>query len=145
MGVLAFIKAIPTMAKTVKFWVIVVALASAIGGVVYFVNDYRDTLQELAVAEQRVTDLEGKVNKVNDQIESEKKRTQQLRNANDKISSEYLNSVRELNQLKAKYEDLIENPDENELKIEASFNNFMNDISCITGDSTQCQTKTTSD
>lgn len=138
MGILTFIKSIPTLIKTAKFWVIAVILASVIGGVVWFVNDYRETLQELAVAEQQVEDLTSKLNRVNAQIEDEKERIQDLRVSNSKISEQYLAKIRELEDLKANLEMLKNDPEGSAIKIEQSFNNFMNDVSCITGDSTQC-------
>lgn len=138
MGILTFIKAIPTLIKTAKFWVIAIVLASLIGSVIWFVNDYKDTLQELAVAEQQVNDLTEKFERVDTQLEDERERTQKLRNANSQINSQYLATVRELQDMQQNYEMLKQNPTESELKIEASFNNFMKDVSCITGDSTQC-------
>ncbi|MDX1532655.1 MAG: hypothetical protein R3230_00455 [Nitrosopumilaceae archaeon] len=135
---LAFIKSIPTLIKTTKFWIIAILLALVMGSVVYFVNDYKTTLQELAVAEQNVNDLTLQIDNVNKKIKDEKVKTQNLRQSNDRISNQYLSTIRELNELKARYQDLIDNPEENEIKIEQSFNNYMNDISCITGESTQC-------
>lgn len=138
MGILTFIKAIPMMAKTAKFWVILTVISSLLAGVAWFVNDYRDTLKELAVAEERVSDLSGKITTVNTKIQAEKAKTQKLRETNSKISSQYLSKVRELQDLRQNYEMLRNEPDKAAKKIEASFNNYMNDISCITGDSDQC-------
>ena len=135
---LTFIKSIPTLIKTTKFWIIAILLALVMGSVVYFVNDYKTTLQELAGAEQNVDDLTLQIDNVNKKIKDEKVKTQNLRQSNDRISNQYLSTIRELNELKARYQDLIDNPEENEIKIEQSFNNYMNDISCITGESTQC-------
>jgi|AntRauTorcE11897_2_1112592.scaffolds.fasta_scaffold00545_17 DNA anti-recombination protein RmuC len=138
MAILSFIKAIPTMMTGVKFWIIAAVIASVVSGVVWFVYDYRETLQELAVAEQKVDDLEGELTSVNNRIQDEKKRTQDLRKVNSKISSQYLSKVRELQDLQQNFEMLRNEPDEAAMKIESSFNNFMNDISCITGESSQC-------
>lgn len=125
-------------AKTIKFWLIAAVVVSIIGSVTYFVMDYRDTLQQLAVKEAQVADLEKDLSTVNQQIAKERKKTQELREANSKISSQYLDSIREIQEMKKNIEYLKKNPEEAEKKIEQSFNNFMNDISCITGDQSQC-------
>ena len=138
MGILTFIKSIPTLIKTAKFWIIAAILASVVSGVVWFVKDYRDTLQELAVAEQTVDELTSDLNNVNAQIAEEKERIKELRQKNSTISSQYLAKVRELQEMKNNLEALKQNPDEGSAKIKASFNEFMNDISCITGESEQC-------
>lgn len=138
MGILTFIRAIPVMIKTFKFWLIVGGVVSMIGTLAYFVNDYRNTLQELAVAEQQVSELSKKFQRVDNQLTDERKRTQKLRNTNSKINSEYLSTVRELQDMQQNYALLKQDPTEAELKIEASFNDFMRDVSCITGDSEQC-------
>lgn len=126
------------MIKTFKFWLIVGGVVSMIGTLAYFVNDYRNTLQELAVAEQQVSELSKKFQRVDNQLTDERKRTQKLRNTNSKINSEYLSTVRELQDMQQNYALLKQDPTEAELKIEASFNDFMRDVSCITGDSEQC-------
>ena len=138
MGIIAFFKALPVMITTAKFWIIAAVVTSMISGVVWLAYDYRKTLQELAVAENRVDVLEIQLTTVNSKIEDEKKRTQELRVVNSTISSQYLAKVRELQDMQDNLEMLKKNPDEAALKIEASFNNFMNDISCITGDGSQC-------
>lgn len=138
MGILTFIRSLPVLIKTTKFWVIAFLLASAIGGVVYFVNDYRETLQELAVAENTIDDLTNEINTVKAKVTEEREKIKELRKSNSIISSNYLNTVRELQNLKNNMELLKKNPTEGSIKIKSSFNNFMNDISCITGDSSQC-------
>lgn len=138
MGILTFIKSLPVLIKTAKFWIIALVIAGVISTVVWFIHDYRETLQELAVAEQTVSELTKDLKTVEGKVQDEKERTQELRTANSKISSQYLNKVRELQELKENLAMLKNDPDTAALKIESSFNNFMNDVSCITGDSTQC-------
>ena len=134
----ALIKTIPLMMKTAKFWVIAALVSSLVGGVTWLVYDYRETLQELAVSEQRVYNLESQLSNVSNKIQQERDKTQNLRKDNSKISSQYLATVRELQMLKNSYQMLKNKPDEAAMKIESSFNTFMNDVSCITGESEQC-------
>jgi len=134
----ALIKAIPLMMKTAKFWIIAGLVSSLVGGVTWLAYDYRETLQELAVSEQRVYNLESQLSNVSNKIQQERDKTQNLRSDNSKISSQYLATVRELQSLKDNYQMLKNKPDEAAMKIESSFNTFMNDVSCITGESEQC-------
>jgi len=134
----ALIKAIPLMMKTTKFWIIAGLVSSLVGGVTWLAYDYRETLQELAVSEQRVYNLESQLSNVSNKIQQERDKTQNLRSDNSKISSQYLATVRELQSLKDNYQMLKNKPDEAAMKIESSFNTFMNDVSCITGESEQC-------
>ena len=134
----ALIKAIPLMMKTAKFWIIAGLVSSLVGGVAWLAHDYRETLQELAVSEQRVYNLESQLSNVSNKIQQERDKTQNLRKDNSKISSQYLATVRELQMLKNSYQMLKNKPDEAAMKIESSFNTFMNDVSCITGESEQC-------
>lgn len=130
--------AILGMAKTAKFWVIAAVVASVIGGVTYFVMDYRSTLKQLAVSEEKVENLRNDLTKVNQQIQDERQRVQSLRQNNSQISSQYRQSLRKIQELQKNVEEVKANPTEAELGIKRSFNNFMNDVSCITGDSLQC-------
>lgn len=126
------------LAKTAKFWIVVAFVVSLLGGLAWFVNDYRETLKELAVSEKQVSNLEIQLLTVSDKIQKEQDKTQSLRSNNSKITAQYLSTVRELQALKNNYEMLKANPDEAAEKIQASFNVFMNDVSCITGESSQC-------
>jgi predicted nuclease with TOPRIM domain len=134
----ALIKAIPMMMKTAKFWIIAGLVSSLVGGVTWLAYDYRKTLQELAVSEQQVDNLQNQLLVVNGRIKEERDRTQSLRSDNSKISSQYLAKIRELQDLKENYQMLKDKPNEAALKIESSFNTFMNDVSCITGDAALC-------
>ena len=134
----ALIKAIPLMMKTAKFWIIAGLVSSLVGGVTWLAYDYRKTLQELAVSEQHVDNLQNQLLVVNGRIKEERDRTQSLRSDNSKISSQYLAKIRELQDLKENYQMLKDKPNEAALKIESSFNTFMNDVSCITGETSQC-------
>jgi predicted nuclease with TOPRIM domain len=134
----ALIKAIPMMMKTAKFWIIAGLVSSLVGGFTWLAYDYRKTLQELAVSEQQVDNLQNQLLVVNGRIQEERDRTQSLRSDNSKISSQYLAKIRELQDLKENYQMLKDKPNEAALKIESSFNTFMNDVSCITGDAALC-------
>jgi septal ring factor EnvC (AmiA/AmiB activator) len=134
----ALIKAIPLMMKSAKFWIIAALVSSLVSGVVWVAYDYRKTLQELAISEQRVDNLQSQLSVVNERIKKERDRTQSLRSDNSKITSQYLSKIRELQELKENYQMLKDKPNEAALKIESSFNTFMNDMSCITGETSQC-------
>jgi len=138
MSIMTTLKSIPAMLSSVKFWVISTVLVSIITGVGWMAYDYRNTLQELAVAEKSIVELKNKIVNIDNKIKEEKQRTKTLRENNSIISSQYLAKIRDLQSMQRNIKLAKAEPDQTATKIEASFNVFMSDVSCITGDTTQC-------
>jgi archaellum component FlaF (FlaF/FlaG flagellin family) len=99
---------------------------------------YSKQVELTTKVESKVEMLEKVVDNLNTQIKVEQAKHKSLNEKTSENTQKFIDKGRELNNFKGREHVLAAKPKLTEKKINNSFDDFMIDLSCITGDKTAC-------
>lgn len=101
---------------------------------------YKGEIASNAVNKQYVENLQSEIANLNVKIEDEAVEQKRVVAEKDTITRNFREAKRELLALKGKSKEVIANPVNEELRVQESYDNYIKEIQCLTGDLQQCAT-----
>lgn len=101
---------------------------------------YKGEVAANAINVQYVEQLQGEIASLNVKIEDETTEQKRIVLEKDSISRQFRAAKRELLVLKGKSVEVAKDPVKEELRIQESYDSYVKDIQCLTGDLQQCDT-----
>lgn len=99
---------------------------------------YEGKVEDLTEANSRLELLEYTIKLRDQKLKEEQERRDTLARERDQIRSEFSEVREELLRLKGQHQTVIEYPEEAEQETQFYFEDFMQDIQCLTGDRRKC-------
>lgn len=100
---------------------------------------YKGALEDNAVKEQAIQQLSNRLGEIQTQVEHEQEKFKSLRSARDDIQTQYREVSAELQQYRGREDVVMDKPGLVQDKIQTSFDGFMEEIECATGDTQSCK------
>lgn len=99
---------------------------------------YKNQLEVNAVNETYITDLQGKIASLSVQIEDEKREQNKIVKEKDELNIQFRQAKRELLELKRNRDKVIANPAAEQKRVQESYDLYIDEIQCLTGDIVKC-------
>ena len=122
------------MFKEVSTWLIILLAI----GTLCFAHLYKNSIEDLALAEKTATDLRLEIESANKRILEQQTKITTLESQKQKSQAEFRKTKTVLDGLKGRQSTVKAKPVLVERKIQTSFDSFMKDIQCVTGATEQC-------
>lgn len=101
---------------------------------------YKGEVASNAVNKQYVENLQGEIANLNAKIEDETVEQKRIVKEKDTISRQFRAAKQELLTLKGNSDKVKADPAKEELRIQESYEKYVKDMQCLTGDLQQCET-----
>lgn len=100
---------------------------------------YKNQLKENGVKTEKIETLTKEIDSLNSAILDEQSRHKELSQSRSQLYKDFINTKRELDSKKGNVSKVVANPKELETLIQSSFDLYLKDVSCVTGELSQCE------
>lgn len=99
---------------------------------------YKNQLELNAVQDSYITDLQGEIVNLNSQIVDEQEENKRVVNEKSILSASFRQAKHKLQSMKGNISNVVSNPENERVRVQESYDVYINEIRCITGDIQQC-------